>query len=141
MTFWEKFFKHLDLLPRWHRHVLKTVGKKKQLFTEPNFRLCEYMDKSGKRSKMYLLDRDFFSFYVEALDTASQNSKLIPSERKVMNELVQILKTTINGAEINSVNLRDLWEKLESKQKFADFAKKILSYSRKVSTTRHFIRK
>ena len=43
-----------------------------------------------------------------------------------MDQLVQILKTTINGAEVNSVNLRNLWEKLESKQKFADFAKKNL---------------
>jgi phage anti-repressor protein len=40
-----------------------------------------------------------------------------------MTDLIQINKTKINGAEVNSVNLRDLHNKLKSKRQFADYAK------------------
>ena len=40
-----------------------------------------------------------------------------------MNELVNITKTTINDEEVNAVNARELWQKLESKQRFADWIK------------------
>ena len=40
-----------------------------------------------------------------------------------MNSLIQITKNMINGAEINSVNLRDLHKQLKSKRQFADYAK------------------
>ncbi|WP_169753607.1 antA/AntB antirepressor family protein [Campylobacter mucosalis] len=40
-----------------------------------------------------------------------------------MNELIPIGKTKLNGAEINSVNARDLHEVLESKYQFADWIK------------------
>lgn len=40
-----------------------------------------------------------------------------------MNELINITKTTINDEEVNAVNARELWQKLESKQKFADWIK------------------
>lgn len=39
-------------------------------------------------------------------------------------DLVAIMQTKINGAEVNSVNLRDLHEKLESKQDFQSWFKK-----------------
>lgn len=40
-----------------------------------------------------------------------------------MNELITITKTTINEEEVNAVNARELWQKLESKQRFADWIK------------------
>lgn len=40
-----------------------------------------------------------------------------------MNDLIQISKTQINGADVNSVNLRELHSQLNSKRKFADYAK------------------
>lgn len=40
-----------------------------------------------------------------------------------MNELINITKATINDEEVNAVNARELWQKLESKQKFADWIK------------------
>jgi phage anti-repressor protein len=40
-----------------------------------------------------------------------------------MNDLISITKNTINGAEVNSVNLRDLHNSLKSKRQFADYAK------------------
>lgn len=40
-----------------------------------------------------------------------------------MNELINITKATINDEEVNAVNARELWQKLESKQRFADWIK------------------
>ena len=40
-----------------------------------------------------------------------------------MNELVNITKATINNEEVNAVNARDLWEKIESKRRFGDWIK------------------
>lgn len=41
-----------------------------------------------------------------------------------MNELINITKATINDEEeVNAVNARDLWERLESKQRFTDWIK------------------
>lgn len=40
-----------------------------------------------------------------------------------MNELINITKTTINDEEVNAVNARELWQKLESKRKFGDWIK------------------
>ncbi len=40
-----------------------------------------------------------------------------------MNELINITKTTINDEEVNAVNARELWQKLESKQRFTDWIK------------------
>nr|DAR65261.1 MAG TPA: AntA/AntB antirepressor [Caudoviricetes sp.] len=45
---------------------------------------------------------------------------------KTMNELIIIRPTLINGAEVNSVNARDLHEVLESKQDFSTWIKKRL---------------
>lgn len=42
---------------------------------------------------------------------------------KTMNELIIIRPTLINGAEVNSVNARDLHAVLESKRQFADWIK------------------
>ena len=39
---------------------------------------------------------------------------------------IETVKQVIDGKEINSVNLRDLWKELKSKQEFANFAKKNL---------------
>lgn len=44
-----------------------------------------------------------------------------------MNELIVISKTNINGAELNSVNARELHAALESKYQFADWIKTRLS--------------
>lgn len=38
--------------------------------------------------------------------------------------LIQITQTNINGADVNSVNARELWENLEVKQEFANWIKK-----------------
>lgn len=43
-----------------------------------------------------------------------------------MNSLIQITKNTINGAEINSVNAREIHEFLEVKTKFADWIKRAI---------------
>lgn len=43
-----------------------------------------------------------------------------------MNYLIQITKNTINGAEINSVNAREIHEFLEVKTKFADWIKRAI---------------
>ena len=40
-----------------------------------------------------------------------------------MNELINITQTTINEEEVNAVNARELWQKLESKQRFSDWIK------------------
>lgn len=40
-----------------------------------------------------------------------------------MNELVKITTVTINHETVNAVNARELWKKLESKQRFADWIK------------------
>ena len=40
-----------------------------------------------------------------------------------MNELINITRATINDEEVNAVNARELWQKLESKQRFADWIK------------------
>lgn len=40
-----------------------------------------------------------------------------------MNDLIKITKSSINGSEINSVNLRELHKHLKSKRQFADYAK------------------
>ena len=40
-----------------------------------------------------------------------------------MNEIINITRTTINEEEVNAVNARELWQKLESKQRFADWIK------------------
>jgi anti-repressor protein len=40
-----------------------------------------------------------------------------------MNDLIQITKTKINDAEVNSVNLRQVHKMLESKRQYADYAK------------------
>lgn len=40
-----------------------------------------------------------------------------------MNEIVKITTVTINNEEVNAVNARELWKKLESKQRFADWIK------------------
>lgn len=40
-----------------------------------------------------------------------------------MNELITITTATINNEEVNAVNARELWQKLESKQRFADWIK------------------
>ena len=45
---------------------------------------------------------------------------------KTMNELITIRPTLINGAEVNSVNARDLHAVLESKQDFSTWIKKRL---------------
>ncbi len=38
-----------------------------------------------------------------------------------MNELINITKATINNEEVNAVNARELWEKLEVKTQFKDW--------------------
>lgn len=38
-----------------------------------------------------------------------------------MNELINITKTTINNEEVNAVNARELWQKLEVKTQFKDW--------------------
>ena len=43
-----------------------------------------------------------------------------------MNDLIQITPTSINGAEVNSVNLRDLHKKLKLKSDFSGWAKRQL---------------
>lgn len=43
-----------------------------------------------------------------------------------MNYLIQITKNTINGAEINSVNAREIHEYLKVKTKFADWIKRAI---------------
>lgn len=43
-----------------------------------------------------------------------------------MNSLIQITKNTINGAEINSVNAREIHEYLKVKTKFADWIKRAI---------------
>lgn len=43
-----------------------------------------------------------------------------------MTNLIEISKTQIGGAEINSVNARNLHEKLQSKQDFSTWIKKRL---------------
>ena len=40
-----------------------------------------------------------------------------------MNEMINITKATINDEEVNAVNARELWKKLGSKQRFADWIK------------------
>lgn len=40
-----------------------------------------------------------------------------------MNELITITKTTINEEEVNAVNARELWQKLESKRQFGNWIK------------------
>lgn len=40
-----------------------------------------------------------------------------------MNEIINITETTINDEEVNAVNARDLWQKLESKRQFGDWIK------------------
>ena len=40
-----------------------------------------------------------------------------------MNDLIKITQTQMNGADVNSVNLRDLHTRLKNKRQFADFAK------------------
>jgi len=40
-----------------------------------------------------------------------------------MNELIQITRSTINGAEVNSVNSREIYAYLEVKQQYADWIK------------------
>ena len=40
-----------------------------------------------------------------------------------MNEIINITRTTINEEEVNAVNARTLWQKLESKQEFANWIK------------------
>ena len=40
-----------------------------------------------------------------------------------MNELINITKTTINDEEVNAVNARELWQKLESKRQFGNWIK------------------
>ena len=40
-----------------------------------------------------------------------------------MDEIINITRTTINDEEVNAVNARELWQKLESKQRFADWIK------------------
>lgn len=40
-----------------------------------------------------------------------------------MNELINITKASINNEEVNAVNARDLWEKIESKRRFGDWIK------------------
>ncbi|CAD7288277.1 antA/AntB antirepressor family protein [Campylobacter suis] len=52
-----------------------------------------------------------------------------------MTELVPILQTEFNGAEINSVNARDLHEVLESKQDFSTWIKKRLDETDAVENT------
>ena len=43
-----------------------------------------------------------------------------------MDSLIQISKNTINGAEINSVNAREIHKYLEAKTKFADWIKRAI---------------
>ena len=43
-----------------------------------------------------------------------------------MNDLIKIEKTVLNGAEINSVNAREIHSKLEVKTKFADWIKRAI---------------
>lgn len=40
-----------------------------------------------------------------------------------MEEIININKATINNEEVNAVNARDLWKRLGSKQRFADWIK------------------
>lgn len=40
-----------------------------------------------------------------------------------MNEIITITKASINNEEVNAVNARDLWEKIESKRRFGDWIK------------------
>lgn len=40
-----------------------------------------------------------------------------------MNEIITITTATINDEEVNAVNARELWQKLESKQRFSDWIK------------------
>lgn len=40
-----------------------------------------------------------------------------------MNELINVTTATINHETVNAVNARELWKKLESKQRFADWIK------------------
>jgi len=49
-----------------HNNVIKVIKREvlEEDFTEVKIYLSEYKDKSGKSNKMYLLDRDTFSFYV-----------------------------------------------------------------------------
>lgn len=54
-------------------------------------------------------------------------------------ELVAISQTTINGAEVNSVNARDLHEKLESKQDFSTWIKSRIERL-KLAENRDFVR-
>lgn len=44
-----------------------------------------------------------------------------------MNDLIKIEKYSINGAEVNSVNAREIHEYLEVKTKFADWIKRAIS--------------
>lgn len=40
-----------------------------------------------------------------------------------MNEIINITTATINNEEVNAVNARELWQKLESKRQFGDWIK------------------
>lgn len=56
-----------------------------------------------------------------------------------MNELIVIRPTLINGAEVNSVNARDLHAVLESKRQFADWIKTRLNEVDAVENTDYII--
>ena len=53
-----------EVFEKDHGKVLRSIEENLPYFTKANFGLSEYIDKSGKRNKMYLLDRDFTSFVI-----------------------------------------------------------------------------
>ena len=53
-----------EVFGKEHKHVIRNIEENLKYFTKPNFGLSEYTDNSGKKNKMYLLDRDFTSFII-----------------------------------------------------------------------------
>lgn len=94
-----------EVFEKRHTHVLDVIKSlPRDEFTEPNFRLSEYKDKTGRNLPFYNLTRDGFSLLVMGF-TGEKAYKWKTEYIKAFNKMEAMLKEKLERKPINSLEI------------------------------------